>query len=78
MFGDSKIRAPNSIFQIPPWNPQILNTHKEIWPQIKIMLILDVSWFKNPRPVTENPNPTLKPTNSKHTTKKFGLKLKLC
>jgi hypothetical protein len=36
---------------IPVSNPQIWNTHKEIWAQNEIMLILDVWWFKNPTPV---------------------------
>jgi hypothetical protein len=36
---------------IPPSNPLILNTHKEIWDQNKVGLILDVRWFNNPAPV---------------------------
>jgi hypothetical protein len=32
---------------IPPSNPWILNTHKEIFIQIQFVLILDVWWFNN-------------------------------
>jgi hypothetical protein len=33
---------------IPPSNPRILNTYKEIFIQIEFILILDVWWFNNP------------------------------
>ena len=33
---------------IPPSKLQILNTHKEIWDQNEILLILDDWWFDNP------------------------------
>ena len=47
------IQQPRPCFKtpIPPLDPQILNTHEEIWAQIKIMLILDVWWFNNPAPM---------------------------
>jgi hypothetical protein len=33
---------------IPPSNPWILNTHKEIFIQNNLTLILDVWWFNHP------------------------------
>ena len=42
---------------IPPSNPQILNTYREIFIQNEIMLILDVWWFDNPAPVELNGPP---------------------
>jgi hypothetical protein len=36
---------------IPPSNPRILNTQKQIFIQIEFILILDDSWFNNPTPV---------------------------
>jgi hypothetical protein len=45
---------------IPPSNPQSLNTHKDIFIQIKFMLILDVWWFNNPAPVELRGPPRLK------------------
>jgi hypothetical protein len=36
---------------IPPSNPRILNTHKEIFIQIEFILILEVWWFNNPTSV---------------------------
>jgi hypothetical protein len=46
---------------IPPSNPQILNTHKEIWDQNEIGLILDVGWFNIPAPVELRGPPAWKP-----------------
>ena len=37
---------PELKIPLPPWKPQILNDHEEMWPQDEIMLILDVWWFK--------------------------------
>jgi hypothetical protein len=45
---------------IPPSNPQILNTLKEIWDQDEIGLILDVWWFNIPAPVELRGPPRLK------------------
>jgi hypothetical protein len=33
--------------RIPPLNPRILNTHKEIFIQNEFILILDVGWFES-------------------------------
>jgi hypothetical protein len=44
--GPSRFKIP-----IPHSNPRILNTHKEIWDQNEIGLILDVWWFNNPAPM---------------------------
>jgi hypothetical protein len=41
--GPPRLKTP-----IPPSNPQILNTHKEILIQIEFILILDVWQFNNP------------------------------
>jgi hypothetical protein len=46
---------------IPHSNPQILNTHKEIWGQNEIGLILDVWWFNNPASVDLRDPPTRNP-----------------
>jgi hypothetical protein len=62
---------------IPPSNPQILNTHKEIFIQIELTLILDVSWFNNPASVELRGPPCLgtpiPPSNprSSYTHKEF-------
>jgi hypothetical protein len=45
---------------IPPSNPQILNTHKEIWDQNEVGLILDVWGINNPTPVEFRGPPHLK------------------
>jgi hypothetical protein len=42
---------------IPPSNPQVLNTLKEIWDRNEVGLILDVWWFNFP-PAVELRNPT--------------------
>jgi hypothetical protein len=52
--------VPHSKTPIPPLNPQILNTHKEILINNKIALILDVGWFNNPAPVELRGPPRLK------------------
>jgi hypothetical protein len=53
---------------IPPSNPLILNTHKEIWDQNEIGLILDVWWSNIPASVELRGSPCLKtpipPSNS--------------
>jgi hypothetical protein len=54
--GSPRLKTP-----IPPSNPQILNTHKEIWDQIEIKLILDVWWFNIPAPVELRGPPAWKP-----------------
>jgi hypothetical protein len=53
--GPPRLKTP-----IPPSNPQILNTHKEIWDQNEIGLILDVWWFNNPALVELRGSPRLK------------------
>jgi hypothetical protein len=54
--GPPHLRTP-----IPPSNSQILNTHKEIFIQIKFILILDVWGFNNPAPVELRGPPTWEP-----------------
>jgi putative NADPH-quinone reductase len=44
---------------IPPSNPQILNTHKEIWDQNELVLILNVWWFNIPASVESRGTPCL-------------------
>jgi hypothetical protein len=47
-----ELRGPPSLrTPIPPSNPQILNTHKDIWVENELVLILDVGWYNNPAPV---------------------------
>jgi hypothetical protein len=53
--------VPHSKTPIPHSNPQILNTHTEIWDQNEIGLILDVWWFNIPAPVELRGPPTWKP-----------------
>jgi hypothetical protein len=53
--GPPRLKTP-----IPPSDPQILNTHKEIFFQIEFILILDVWWFNNPAPVELRGPPRLK------------------
>jgi hypothetical protein len=74
--GPLRLKTP-----IPPSNPQILNTHKEIWDQNELVVILDVWWFNIPTlmewrgpPPLENPNSTFKPSNFKHPQRNLGLK----
>jgi hypothetical protein len=78
LWGPLRIETP-----IPPSNPRILNTHKEIWDQNEIGLILDVWWFNIPAPMELKGPPRLK-TPIPHSnprilkpTKKFGTKTKL-
>jgi hypothetical protein len=43
-----ELRGPPRLgSRIPPSNPRILNTYKEIFIQIEFTLILDVWWFNN-------------------------------
>jgi hypothetical protein len=44
---------------IPPSNPLILHTHKEICDQNEVGLILDVWWFNNPVPMELRGSPRL-------------------
>jgi hypothetical protein len=47
-----ELRGPPRLgTRIPPSNPRILNTYKEIFIQIEFILILDVWWFNNPAPM---------------------------
>jgi hypothetical protein len=46
---------------IPHPNPQIKKTHKRIWVQNEIRLILDVWWFNNPALVELKDPPAWKP-----------------
>ena len=55
MFGDLKLgprwkfwSSPHAQGPIPPSNPRIFNTHKQIFIQNEFILILDVWWFNNP------------------------------
>jgi hypothetical protein len=61
--GSLRLKTP-----IPPSNPQILNTRKEIWDQNELVLILDLWWFNIPAPVELRGPPCLKtpipPSNS--------------
>jgi hypothetical protein len=54
--GSLCVKNPNS-----PFKPLNLNTHKEIWDQNEIVLILDVWWFNNPAPVELRDPPAWKP-----------------
>jgi hypothetical protein len=55
-----ELRGPPCLgIRIPPSNPRILNTHKEIFIQIEFILILDVWWFNNPAPVELRGPPSL-------------------
>jgi hypothetical protein len=55
-----KLRGPPCLgIRIPPSNPRILNTHRQIFIQIEFILILDVWWFQNPVPVELNGPPCL-------------------
>jgi hypothetical protein len=75
--GPPRLRTP-----IPPSNSQILNTHKEIFIQIKYILILDVWWFNNPAPVELRGPPRLRipipPSNSQilNTHKEIFIQIK--
>jgi hypothetical protein len=68
---------------IPPSNPRILNTHKEIWDQNEIGLILEVWWFNNPTLVELRGSPRLEtpipPSNPQilNTHKKISSKFNL-
>jgi hypothetical protein len=90
MFGDLtsphpvELRGPPRLkIPIPPSNPQILNTHKEIWDQNELRLILDVWWLNNPAPVELRGPPALKHHFRIQTPKfyeprtKIGTKMKL-
>jgi hypothetical protein len=75
--GPPRLKTP-----ITPSDPQILNTHKEIWDQNELVLILDVWWFNIPTPVElrgplllKNPNSTFKPSNFKHLQRNLNQKL---
>jgi hypothetical protein len=46
---------------IPHSNPLILNTHKEIWGQNEVGLILDVWWFNIPTSMELRGPPAWKP-----------------
>jgi hypothetical protein len=56
-----ELRGPPRLkTQIPHSNPWTLKTHKEIWDQNEVGLILDVCWFNIPTPVELRGSPRLK------------------
>jgi hypothetical protein len=79
-----ELRGPPRLeIRIPPSNPRILNTHKEIFIQNEFRLFLDDSWFNNPTPVklrgphVWEPQFHLQTLESKTPTNKFSSKTNL-